>query len=176
MGEAKRRRDAFASATPHQPPRVCPNCKSIRIEHTTLPATALSHRSTAYDLCRDCATVWEAYPDDWCEDVVGATPCDNCAFRSGSPEQQNPNEWRALIAELRAGGEFRCHKGAPILGVLEDKPTFDTAWVQRRGRKCAGFMLLVWAMHEKGEDWFARHIEFCGAPGYDLPIDPAGDA
>jgi hypothetical protein len=98
------------------------------------------------------------------------------AEQVGSPEQQNPNEWRALIAELRAGGEFRCHKGAPILGVLEDKPTFDTAWVQRRGRKCAGFMLLVWAMHEKGEDWFARHIEFCGAPGYDLPIDPAGDA
>jgi hypothetical protein len=47
---------------------------------------------------------------------------------------------------------------------------FDAAWVQRRGRKCAGFMRLVWTMREKGDDWFARHIEFCGAPGYDLPL------
>jgi hypothetical protein len=170
MGAAKRRADAYGSATPHRPPRVCPKCKSIRIERTTLPPTALSHQPTAYDLCRDCACVWEAYPDDWCEDVVGAASCDNCAFRSGSPEQQNPDEWRALVAELRAGREFRCHKGAPILNLIEGKVEFDAAWVQRRGRKCAGFMRLVWTMREKGDDWFARHIEFCGAPGYDLPL------
>ncbi len=29
---------------------------------------------------------------------------------------------------------------------------------------------MVWAMQAKGEDWLARHMEFCGAPGYDCPI------
>lgn len=179
MGEAKRRREAFWSAMPYRPPRVCPNCKSIRIERTTLPPTGLSHRATAYDLCRECATVWEAYPDDWCEDVVGADPCDNCAFRSGSPEQQDPKGWKTLIDALRAGQEFRCHKGAPIKGLFDRKRgtkpdtfevEFDEDWVQKHGRKCAGFMRLVWAMRDKGENWVERHFEFCGAPGYDLPL------
>ncbi len=173
MGEAKRRAEAFASALPHRPPRVCPNCKSIRIERTTLPATGMSHTMTQYDLCRACSTVWEAYPDDWCEDVVGADPCDNCAFRAGSPEQADPAEWRKLVAILRAGQEFRCHKGAPILGLIDDPPQrFDEAWILRRGRKCAGFMKMVWAMNAKGEDWLARRLEFAAAPGYDMPVPP----
>jgi hypothetical protein len=178
MGEAKRRREAFAEARAYRPPRVCPNCKSICIERTTLPPTALSHRETAYDLCRECATVWEAYPDDWCEDVVGADPCDNCAFRPGSPEQQDPEGWKELVATLKSGQEFRCHKGAPICGLDKSQPNdkgnfdieFDAKWVQKHGRKCAGFMRLVWAMRDKGEDWTARHFEFCGAPGYDMPL------
>ncbi len=178
MGAAKRRAAAFGEAVPHRPPRVCPKCKSIRIERTTLPATGLSVRETLYDLCRDCATVWEAYPDDWCEDVVGAEPCDNCAFRPGSPEQDDPEGWKHLVEILRSGGEFRCHKGAPILGLLKTPPKteFDAAWVQKRGSKCAGFMRMVWAMHAKGEDWVARHLEFIGAPGYDCRPPPSHDA
>jgi hypothetical protein len=175
MGEAKRREEAYAAGLPHRPPRVCPNCKSIRIERATLPATGLLHRKTDYDLCRGCGAVWEAYPDDWCEDVVGADPCDNCAFRPGSPEQADPAEWRKLVALLRSGQEFRCHKGAPILGLTDDPPNtrFDAAWVNRRGRKCAGFMRMVWTMREKGEDWLGRNLEFVGAPGYDCPLPNA---
>lgn len=184
MGEAKRRAEAYASATPHRPPRVCPKCKSIRIERTTLPPTGLSARETLYDLCRECGTVWEAYPDNWCEDVVGAEPCDNCAFRPGSPEQTDREGWAALIDTLRAGGEFRCHKGSPILGITDGrKPNadgtvsveFDKEWVQRHGRKCAGFMRLVWAMNAKGENWLERHLEFVGAPGYDCPLPRESD-
>lgn len=183
MGEAKRRREARFEAKPYRPPRVCPKCKSISIERTTLPPSGLSHRETDYDLCRECGTVWEAYPLNWCEDVVGAEPCDNCAFRPGSPEQNDPEGWRKLIEMLRAGGEFRCHKGAPINGILDRKPgktpstcevEFDNDWVQKHGRRCAGFMRMVWAMREKGEDWLARHVEFCGAPGYDMPL-PKGE-
>jgi hypothetical protein len=171
MGEAKRRAEAHAAAIPHRPPRVCPRCKSIRI-------TRVNQTGTPYDVCRACGTVWEAYPEDWCEDVVGASPCDNCAYRPGSPEQKDAKGWKQLIATLRAGGEFRCHKGAPIHGLLGGAPNpdgsttveFDAEWVQRHGRKCAGFIRMVWAMEAKGEDWLARHYEFCGAPGYDLPL------
>jgi hypothetical protein len=177
MGAAKRRAEAYASATPHRPPRVCPKCKSVRISRATLPPTGLSVRETEYDLCRDCGTVWEAYPPDWCEDVVGAQPCDNCAFRSGSPEQEDREGWTYLVDILRSGGEFRCHKGAPILGLMKvpAKAEFDAAWVQKHGRKCAGFMRLVWAMEAKGEDWLARHLEFCGAPGFDCPPPPGAE-
>lgn len=178
MGEAKRRFEAYASATLHRPPRVCPNCKSIRIERTTLEPAALSHRPTDYDLCRACGTVWEAHPEDWCEDVVGAEPCDNCAFRPGSPEQADPEGWRELVAKLKSGNEFKCHKGAPILGLAEQRPLpngnfeveFDPDWIKRRGRNCAGFMRLVWAMREKGEDWFARRY---GPIDDDTPISGA---
>jgi hypothetical protein len=181
MGEAKRRAEAYGAAKPYVPPRVCPVCKSVRIARADLPPTGLSHVGTVYDCCRECGAVWEAYPADWCEDVVGAQPCDNCAFRPGAPEHNDPVAWKALIATLRAGGEFRCHKGAPILGLNLNTQTpapgagmvsgeFDAAWVNRRGRPCAGFMRMVWALNAKGEDWLSRHHEFCGAPGYDLPL------
>jgi hypothetical protein len=182
MGEAKRRAVAYFEAKPWRPPLICPDCKSPRVSRTTLPPTALSSRPTEYAVCRACEAVWEAYPADWCEDVVGANPCDNCAFRPGSPEQANPEKWKYLVGLLRSGGEFRCHKGAPIRNLnLHSEPErtasggvieFDKAWVQHHGRKCAGFMMMVWAMGEKGEDWFARHIEFIGVPGYDCAEPP----
>jgi hypothetical protein len=105
----------------------------------------LSHVPTLMGVCLDCSAVWEAYPADWKHDVVEATPCDNCAFKKGSPEQSDKEAWLELIAKLRAGGDFRCHKGAPILidksaGTVE----FDECWVQRRGRTCAGFIRAVW--------------------------------
>jgi hypothetical protein len=171
-GEARRRAEAHAHGRPYRPPRTCPRCKSIRISRTALPATALSNRPTDYDLCRDCGTVWEAYPDDWCTDVVGAEPCDNCAFRPGSPEQEDAAHWRWLIGLLRAGGQFRCHKGAPIDGLEKGEVQFDADWVGKHGRSCAGFMRMVWAMREKGEDWLAKHGEFVGAPGFDCEGPP----
>jgi hypothetical protein len=160
MGEAKRRAEAHAAAKPYRPPRVCPKCKSVRIARKDLPSVVVSHRTTAYDCCRDCGTVWEAYPDDWCEDVVGAEPCDNCAFRPGAPEQQDPAGWRALLGKLRAGNEFKCHKGCPILGGTDRNPIleFDPEWIQARGRICAGFMRMVWALNEKGEDWLTKRF------------------
>lgn len=121
MGEAKRRTDRYADGLPCRPPRVCPKCKSIRVERACLPPTALSHRPTDYDVCRECKTIWEAYPDNWSEDLVGAEPCDNCAFRPGSPEQQDPEKWNALVDQLRMGQAFHCHKGSPILGLIAGK-------------------------------------------------------
>lgn len=156
MGEAKRRADRIAAALPAPPPRVCPTCKSIRIERLSGLGGA-GGVETDFDVCRECGAAWEAYPPDWCPDVVGAEPCDNCAFRPGSPEQQDPVEWKAMIDRLRAGGEFKCHKGAPMLGLLDatrgGNLEFDKDWILKHGRTCAGFMRMVWAMREKGEDW-----------------------
>lgn len=162
MGEAKRRSDARYSAKPYRPPRVCPNCKSIGIERKTLPG--INGLMTDYDMCRECATVWEAYPINWCEDVVGAEPCDNCAFRPGSPEQSDPAAWKELVAKLRSGNEFKCHKGAPIEGLDAGKPEFDEQWIRDRGRLCAGFMHMVWAMREKGESWFENRMAMLSSP------------
>jgi len=166
MGEAKRRAAAYAEGRPFAPPRVCPRCKSIRISRLEPREGPQFLRKEPYDVCRDCGTVWEAYPPDWCEEVVGAEPCDNCAFRAGSPEQADPAAWRELIATLRAGGEFKCHKGAPILGLDKAKKNskgtytveFDQEWIARHGRLCAGFMRMVWVLGEKGEDWLAARF------------------
>jgi hypothetical protein len=49
-----------------------------------------------------------------------SAPCDNCAFRPGSPEQADTAKWKELIAKLRAGGTFHCHKGVPIAPESED--------------------------------------------------------
>ena len=54
-------------------------------------------------------------------------------------------------------------KGAPILGLDKAKKNskgtytveFDAEWIARNGRACAGFMRMVWALGEKGEDWLA---------------------
>lgn len=43
------------------------------------------------------------------------TPCDNCAFRKGSPEQRDPEKWQSLRDAVGYGtGRFYCHKGVPI--------------------------------------------------------------
>ena len=144
MGEAKRRRDAIAWGQPG--PRdlhVCPRCRSRDTRVEPAPAMALSAVPTLWGACRPCGAVWEAYPEGWEHDVceAGAAPCDNCAFRPGSPEQSDTEAWKSLMAKLKHGGqEFRCHKGAPmkiddVAGTVE----FDADWINRHGRTCVGF-------------------------------------
>lgn len=155
MGEAKNRRDAmrFGQPLPEDWHR-CPSCASRRTVVEQAPALALSHVPTLMGCCADCGTVWEAYPSDWKHDVCEAEPCDNCAFRGGSPESGDRAEWRNMLTKLRAGGqEFRCHKGAPLVIDKEASTVeFDEAWVQRQGRMCAGFhrIMVTWP------DWLAN--------------------
>jgi hypothetical protein len=58
----------------------------------------------------DKALIWD--PSD--QSASLREPCDNCAFRPDSPEQADTAMWNELIAKLRAGGTFHCHKGVPI--------------------------------------------------------------
>jgi hypothetical protein len=74
-------------------------------------------------------------------------PCDNCAFRAGSPESQDKEEWKKLMEQLRAGGQFFCHKGVPLVTVGEGaRASFefpkrpDGEWDRDRMRLCRGFL------------------------------------
>lgn len=118
---------------------------------------ALSHVPTLFAACADCETLWEAYPPGWSHDVCEADPCDNCAFAQGSPEATGDG-WKELLRKLRAGEEFRCHKGAPILIDQEASTVeFDAGWITRHGRTCAGFHRAIMTKPA----WFAaRYPEF----------------
>jgi len=152
MGEAARRRRSIAhfeqtGADLHR----CPVCRSRRTAVATGPAMALSAIPTLYGVCADCSAVWEAFPPDWKHDVCEAEPCDNCAFRPGAPEHADTAEWRAMLADLKQGREFRCHKGGPIkLDLDAGTAEFDAQWVTRHGRICAGFHRAIMTRPE----WF----------------------
>lgn len=156
MGEARSRRLALTHGQPWpQDFHCCPVCRSRRTVVEPAPPLALSHTPTLLGVCGDCRAVWEAFPADWSHDAVEASPCDNCAFAKGSPESQDREGWRSLIAKLKHGGEFKCHKGAPIkidteAGTIE----FDEAWVQRHGRSCAGFVRALQAW----PDWLEHRL------------------
>jgi hypothetical protein len=141
MGEAKRRRQALAWGQPlERDLHRCPRCQGHRTAVSDGPPMALSKVATSYGLCLDCKCFWEAYPASWKHDVCEGEPCDNCAFRPGAPEHEDSAEWRSMLAKLKHGQEFRCHKGAPIIIDAEaGTAEFDAEWVNRRGRMCAGF-------------------------------------
>lgn len=164
MGEAKARRDAMRWGTPQdRDMHRCPRCASFRTVVAPGPPMALSHVPTQYGVCAECKTMWEAYPADWKHDVVEATPCDNCAFAKGSPESADREGWLDLISKLKAGGTFNCHKGAPlIIDVEAGSVGFDEAWVQARGRTCAGFVRAM----QKWPDWLEKRY---GVLGVDDP-------
>lgn len=70
--------------------------------------------------CVNCKAFWEPFDPKQLLDAHLPTtssfkePCDNCAFRPGSPEQSDPARWAELMASLKTNGRFYCHKGVPI--------------------------------------------------------------
>lgn len=100
--------------------RKCPRCQSANLrgpmKHPEKPDGCL------YTACADCMTVWESIPtgEHFKRDgelMPFREPCDNCAFRPGSPESQDKAKWRELMTSLKAGGSFFCHKGVPLVTV-----------------------------------------------------------
>lgn len=156
MGDARNRARALAAFQPWPEDfHVCPKCRGRRTAAAPAPALALSHVPTLMAVCADCGAVWEAFPPDWSHDAVEASPCDNCAFAKGSPESTDREGWKSLLLKLRAGNEFKCHKGAPlIIDVAAGTIEFDEAWVQRHGRSCAGFVRALQAW----PDWLDNRL------------------
>ena len=117
--------------------------------------------------CYNCKAAWEPFPlEGYIEDEVCAEPCDNCAFRPGSPEQEDKAEWKALIDTLRPDGDgwfqgrFYCHKEVPIdlskgpsNFLYPQKPGPDGAlvWDTSKMRTCSGFLRMFWALQAKQE-------------------------
>jgi hypothetical protein len=93
-------------------------------------------------VCR-CGAAWEPIDESSILDRDDETssftkPCDNCAFRPGSPEQADKVKWGELIASLKAGGSFYCHKGVPI--APESKDGFAYPSERRKLRFCRGYL------------------------------------
>jgi len=105
--------------------------------------------------------IWESIPtgEHYRRDgemLAFLEPCDNCAFRPGSPESRDKEEWKKLLDQLRAGGQFFCHKGVPITGVGEgscasfDFPKRpDGEWDRDQMRMCAGWLRAYWRWREQ---------------------------
>ena len=82
----------------------CGGCGSRNLTTVKLP-----DRGITYGHCRECGRGQDVELRDWPE----ATPCDDCAFRKGSPERSDPDKWAGLEELVKGGGTFHCHKGLP---------------------------------------------------------------
>jgi hypothetical protein len=97
----------------------CPKCGSRRVKELTLPPTGFY--AEKLEACANCKAFWEPFDPAQLLDTDAPTtssfkePCDNCAFRPGSPEQKDAAKWKELMASLKANGRFYCHKGVPIV-------------------------------------------------------------
>lgn len=100
--------------------RCCPQCGGGHVlVHDTTAMRPLEFYARKIATCADCRIAWEpaneAHVWDRTDPCASfSEPCDNCAFRPGSPEQADTAKWKEMIASLRAGAAFHCHKGVPL--------------------------------------------------------------
>ena len=95
----------------------CPKCGSRKVAVDM--AMTHSGYGPGIAVCENCRTIWEPFDPAQIWDTSDAhcsfkEPCNNCAFRPGSNEQEDRAEWIKLIGSLKAGASFYCHKGVPI--------------------------------------------------------------
>lgn len=153
----------------------CPMCKSDQlIEHgvETPIAQAIARAwgnkpVCPLTQCGSCNAFWESWPEGTSHDCVEREPCDNCAYRKGSAESQDPEKWAELvkmasdaarygIEDERGRRWFSCHKGVPIK-ITQGKDgqdggiefDFKAAGIKPLDQTCAGFLNLVWALSDK---------------------------
>lgn len=124
----------------------CPECGSEdRILYH------FDERFTRHAVCRECGTVWEPFRkrDLWDQGANGnpmemfAEPCNNCAFRPGSPEREDPARWEELMQEIHLQGyPFYCHKGVPLNpdGTHRHPKKPNGSYDQEKMRPCAGWL------------------------------------
>jgi hypothetical protein len=130
--------------------QCCPKCHGGRVVvHDTLGYSELNFYGRQIATCADCRTAWEPVDESlvWDRSDARASftePCDNCAFRPGSPEQADTAKWKEMIASLRAGASFHCHKGVPLapgsehgFAYLQDA---DGKLDKRKLRPCRGYL------------------------------------
>lgn len=119
----------------------CPKCGSRRVNF--VPEAAFNGYGPGMALCPNCNCIWEPFSADqiWDPDDPVCSfrqPCNNCAFRPGSPEQQDAEKWRALIGSLRDGASFHCHKGVPIEAGAEHGFAYPKD--RHKLRLCRGYL------------------------------------
>lgn len=142
MGEASRRRAAAyqSSKVPGGGSR-CPRCLSTAVAIVDVPE-GVDFYGRKLAVCK-CGAAWEPIDEAliWDRDDEVCSfkePCDNCAFRPGSPEQKDKPKWTKLIASLKAGASFYCHKGVPI--APQSNHGFEYPAERRKLRLCRGYL------------------------------------
>ena len=122
----------------------CPKCASRSTVETNTEGGYLIRA------CVNCKTTWEPFEKSVLLDTDDrysqfTKPCNNCAFRPGSPERSDPEKWEHLLSTLGwYEGAFYCHKGVPINMESEDgfdyPKTKDGKHDIRRLRMCSGYV------------------------------------
>lgn len=132
----------------------CPKCASRRTADFDAPSPT-GFYSRVIRGCFNCQAIWEPFdpadtidPDDRLSSFK--EPCNNCAFRPGSPEQADTEEWKKTMASLKAGGGFYCHKGVPIDVKNEIGFAYpDAGKSPSKLRLCRGYLNMWGAMMDK---------------------------
>lgn len=125
----------------------CPKCASTRWGDVEQGLTGFYAQRLR--VCGNCGTAWEPFE---VADLIDAReplmafrhPCNNCAFRKGSPEQADKDAWESKMIDLSFGAAFYCHKGVPVLPDSEDgfdyPKTGDGVPMRHKLRLCRGYL------------------------------------
>lgn len=126
----------------------CPRCASRKTGDLDQQVTPFYSRTIR--VCGNCGTAWEpADPakmlDKGDRYSCFVDPCDNCAFRKGSSEQRDPDQWRETLGKLGfLAGRFYCHKGVPLDPEGENGFAYpqdrNGKYVERKMRLCRGYL------------------------------------
>lgn len=126
----------------------CPGCASRRVGDFVQPFTKFY--AATIRVCGNCRTSWEPFDPtelvDAKHELLGAFkhPCNNCAFRKGSPERADAAEWASKMLSMDRGASFYCHKGVPV----EPESVHGFAYPDegknpRKLRRCRGYLNTV---------------------------------
>ena len=154
---------------------VCPKCGSRAVAYD--PTMTAAGYGPGLAVCNNpaCHTMWEPFDPAqiWDKDdplCSFRAPCNNCAFRPGSPEQEDTAKWRELIAQFKAGATFYCHKGVPITPTAEHGFAYpDEGKNPRKLRLCRGWLngLKVWTKRFRDAGDAAGDVEIPDQGGED---------
>lgn len=146
----------------------CPKCASQRWGDADQPITAFY--APTLRVCANCGTAWEPFDE---ADLLDAgeryssfkEPCNNCAFRPGSTEQQDTEKWKDLIGQLAYDADrgffqshrFYCHKGVPL--DLEHETASESGFaypytadgkpIVAKLRPCRGYLRMIHSQMRK---------------------------
>lgn len=146
----------------------CPRCGSRKwIEPAKEGAPPPSNfYSNEVRACINCRTIWEPFDPlellDPKHEPLGAFlhPCNNCAFRKGSPEQADKEAWWSTMFSLANGAAFYCHKGVPIDPGSEHGFAYPEGGQNpRKLRLCRGYLNSIVGPRLSGRDPLAAKPE-----------------
>lgn len=138
----------------------CPRCGCRKVRRCDMPVDlSRDFYGRTLEICVNCKAAWEPFDPAQIWDATDPMcsfrdPCDNCAFRRGSPEQRNKERWAEIMDGLKSGASFHCHKGVPIDPGGEHGFAYphdrDGRPIRSKLRLCRGYlnMLASWADHQ----------------------------